>query len=86
MSAETKQILMIASRQPTEALRMASGLTLLDDVVEVAVLGALERNDANSEQLEALDFADVPVTELEGGGAVDALAEQLMKADVVFNV
>jgi hypothetical protein len=84
MSDEIKQILMIASRRPTEALRMATGLTLLDDQVRVTVLGELEKNPANEEQMEALDFSDVPVTEIVDEASFDVLAQQLFEADVVY--
>jgi hypothetical protein len=57
-----KNILVIAKRDKTEALRMAAGLTLLDDVVKVAVLGSLEGTPAVQEQIEVLEFAEVPVT------------------------
>ena len=84
MSGETKQILMIATRRPTEALRMATGLTLLDDQVRVTVLGELEQNPANEEQMEALDFSDVPVTQIVDEASFDVLAQQLYEADVVY--
>ena len=82
--SETKQILMIAKRKPTEALRMATGLTLLDDQVRVVVMGELEDNEANAEQMEALDFSEVPVTEVVDEASFEVLAEQLFQADVVF--
>lgn len=84
--SETKHILMIGGQMPTEALRMASGLTLLDDQVQVAILGGLEDNAANAEQLEALEFAEVPIQELARNESVESLAELLIKADVVFSV
>ena len=65
MSGNTKRILVVARDDKVEALRMASGLTLLDDEVRVAVLGGLD--EAASEvqmQLESLDFADLPVARL----------------------
>lgn len=39
--AEPKRILMVAARNKAEALRMAAGLMLLDDRIEVAVWGAM---------------------------------------------
>ena len=84
MSNETKNILMIAAHKTTEALRMATGLTLLDDQVRIAVLGVLEQNPANEEQLEALEFSEVPVTEIPDESNIGALIEQLYGSDVVF--
>ncbi len=80
----TKQILVIALDRRTEALRMAAGLTLLDDPVQVMVCGELD-GDAE-EHLEALDFAEVPVERVdasthEGMGRV---AAGVINADAVY--
>ena len=81
----TKNILMIARHKKIEALRMAAGLTLLDDAVNVLVCGELEDSTAASEQLEALEFSDVPVTRLENADSkADAIAMAISKADVVY--
>jgi hypothetical protein len=85
--AEQKHILMVAVQKPTEALRMASGLTLLDDAVAIAVWGRLPEGPAAAEQMEALEFADVPVAELAPGqDALAQLARQIMDNDVVYCV
>lgn len=82
----TKNILMIARDKKIEALRMASGLTLLDDKVSVLVLGKLEDSAAANEQLEALEFSDVPVTTQLGNLAeqFQAMALAISLADVVY--
>ncbi|MFW5909254.1 MAG: hypothetical protein ACOCUM_00630, partial [Thiohalospira sp.] len=81
--SNTKQILVIARDRKTEALRMATGLTLLDDAVSVAAWGGLDRDDEEVEmQLEALDFSDVPVTELTTDAAGD-LAGMINESDAV---
>lgn len=81
----TKNILMIARHKKIEALRMAAGLTLLDDAVNVLVCGELEDSTDASEQLEALEFSDVPVTRLENADSkADAIAMAISKADVVY--
>lgn len=86
MSSETKNILMIARNKKVEALRMATGLTLLDDVIRVAVIGDIDREDADVElQLESLDFADVPVVDIDESNASE-LAEMMVNSDVVFVV
>lgn len=86
MSDEIKNVLMIARNKKTEALRMATGLTLLDDVVQIAVVGELDRSDAEVEvQLESLDFADVPVVDIDEN-APAVLAEMIVNADVVYVV
>lgn len=82
--AEAKRILMVAIDKKVEALRMASGLTLLDDQVAIAAWGALPEGPEVVEQLEALDFADVPVERV--GQDVEALANRIINSDVVFFV
>jgi len=77
---------MIARNKKTEALRMATGLTLLDDAVRVAVVGELDRADAEVElQLESLEFAEVPVVDIDARQA-RTLAEMIVNSDVVYVV
>ncbi|MFP3873926.1 MAG: hypothetical protein ACLFQT_04945 [Thiohalophilus sp.] len=84
--SESKEILVVARDRKSEALRMATGLTLLDDVVNVAVWGELDREDDEvAMQLEALDFSDVPVTELATNMAAK-LAGMINQANVVYIV
>ncbi len=79
-----KEILVVALDKRSEALRMAAGLTLLDDPVRVALCG--ETDAGAEEHLEALDFAEVPLerldTETEQG--MQALARQITQADAVY--
>jgi hypothetical protein len=86
MSNETKNVLMIARNKKVEALRMATGLTLLDDVIRVAIIGDIDRESPDVElQLESLDFADVPVVDVDANNAGE-LAEMVVNSDVVFVV
>lgn len=85
MSNQAKNILVVARYRKTEALRMASGLTLLDDPVSVLVCGELEPSEELDVQLEALEFADVPLTRIADEAAVaGALAGAVSQADVVY--
>lgn len=85
--ADQKRILMVAVEKPGEALRMASGLTLLDDVVAIAAWGKLPTGPEVAEQMEALEFADVPLVELDpAADALTALARQIIDNDVVYCV
>ncbi|MCB1756862.1 MAG: hypothetical protein KDJ38_15165 [Gammaproteobacteria bacterium] len=86
MSDGTKKILMIAQHDKPEALRMASGLTLLDDEVSVLVIGQLGGDEETSLQMEALEFAEVPVTPLDQSRDEDLgrLADGIVQSDVVF--
>ena len=83
---EQKNVLVVARGRMIEALRMASGLTLLDDRVEVVVLGTLPEGPAATEQLEALDFAEVPLAyfDAETDESFAALAQRVCAADAVF--
>lgn len=81
-----KQILVVAKYNQAEALRVAAGLTLLSDVVRVAVLGRLAQDSAVQEQKEVLDFAEVPCEELEAesSDSYSLLAQALLAADLVY--
>lgn len=85
--ADQKHILMVAVQKPAEALRMASGLTLLDDAVAIAAWGRLPEAADVAEQMEALEFADVPVVEIDPAtDALAALARHIIDSDVVYCV
>ena len=86
MNDETKNVLMIARNKKSEALRMATGLTLLDDIIRVAIVGDIDRDDPEvGLQLESLDFAEVPVTDIDASNAKE-LAELIVNSDVVYVV
>ncbi|HEY9200696.1 MAG TPA: hypothetical protein VIQ81_03775 [Gammaproteobacteria bacterium] len=82
----SKNVLMIARNKKVEALRMAAGLTLLDDIIKVAVVNGIDRDAEDvSLQLESLDFADVPVIDVGDSNAAE-FAEMVVNSDVVFVV
>jgi hypothetical protein len=82
-----KNILVIAKHNQAEALRVAAGLTLVDDVVKVAVLGRLEESASVREQLDALDFAEVPREVLnDSDKSATILAQYVLEADVVYMI
>jgi len=81
----TKNILVIAKNNKVEALRVAVGLVLLDDTVKVDVLGELDDSPQIQEQLEVLEFADVPHEILnDHAKLIDKLAQELVSSDVVY--
>lgn len=82
--AQPKRILMVPIDKQIEALRMASGLTLLDDAVAIAAWGSLPEGPEADEQMEALEFADVPMDRLDRD--IDQLAQRIINSDVVFFV
>lgn len=88
MTEGVKQILVVARDDKVEALRMATGLTLLDDAVRVAVLGDMDETaDDVQLQLESLEFADVPVLHI--GASAEGfsdLAGMMIQSDTVFVV
>jgi len=87
--AEQKHILMLALDKKVEALRMASGLTLLDDRIDIVTLGSLPDGDDAAEQLEALKFAEVPMIGLKPEPAqadMATLAARIIASDVVYCV
>lgn len=80
-----KNILVIAKHNKVEALRVAAGLTLMDDLVKVAVLGGLDDSPPVREQLEALDFGEVPREMFDDSTQVtETLARDMLSADVVY--
>lgn len=80
-----KNILVIAKHNKVEALRVAAGLTLADDIVKVMVLGGLDESAPVREQLDALDFAEVPREMLDDSTqGTETLARDLLNADVVY--
>ena len=80
-----KNILVIAKHNKVEALRVAAGLTLMDDMVSVAVLGGLDDSPSVQEQIEALDFGEVPRKVYDDSVQVtEDLARDLLSADVVY--
>lgn len=85
MSSPKKSILVIARHNKVEALRVAAGLTLLDDAVRIAVLGSLEETPAVLEQLEVLEFAEVALSRYGERGLADpALARDVIASDAVY--
>jgi hypothetical protein len=88
MAEEVKHVLMVARDDKLEALRMAAGLTLLDEVVRVVVIGELDESSEDAQmQLEALEFADVsPVRLGEDDAGVRALAGMMIESDTVFMI
>lgn len=80
-----KNILVIAKNNKVEALRVAVGLVLLDDKVKLDVQGKLDDSPQIQEQLEVLEFADVPCELLEDQAhPIDKLAQDLIGSDVVY--
>jgi hypothetical protein len=68
---------------------MTSGLTLLDHPIQVLIWGKLPESPEVAEQMEALEFSEVPMTELDPVDVVATyatVAAQIMNSDVAYFV
>lgn len=88
--AETKRIAVVVRDRQGEALRIAAGLTLADDTVEVFVLDRLlDRNDpVVARPLELINDLGLSVYSNEPGNgftnlSLDELAGKLLECDIV---
>jgi len=87
----TKSILILGRRDPTEAMRVAAGLTIFNHTPSVVFLVAVPDTPENAEMAELLEFSDieskttVPDQSLPHIGA-DALAAAVLAADGVINI
>ncbi|MBB4302762.1 thioesterase domain-containing protein [Rhodobium orientis] len=94
MAVTEKKILLLARRDHTEAMRVASGLTIVGHQVRLVFMTEpVAQTEANAEQAELLDLADIEpettvpemadeLTHLDAA----ALGEAIAAADVVINV
>jgi len=89
---QTKQLVVLARRDHTEAMRMAAGLTIAGHGVRLIFMnGPVAETPENAEQAETLELCDIePETTVAGeelpfvDGAALSLA--LLKADSVINL
>ena len=88
---QTKSILVLGRRDPTEAMRVAAGLTIFNHTLNVVFLVPVPDSPENAEMAELLEFSDieskttVPDQSLPHIGA-DALAAAIVAADDVINI
>jgi hypothetical protein len=88
---QTKSILMLARRDPTEAMRVAAGLTIFSHTPSMMFMVPVADTPENTEMAELLEFSDVeskttvPDQTLPHIGAED-LAAAILAADVVINI
>ncbi len=88
---QTKSILMLGRRDPTEAMRVAAGLTIFNHTLNVVFLVPVADTPENAEMAELLEFSDIetkttlPNQALPHIGA-DALAAAILAADEVINI
>jgi hypothetical protein len=88
---KTKSILILGRRDPTEAMRVAAGLTIFNHRLNLVFLVPVPDSPENAEMAELLEFSDieskttVPDQSLPHIGA-DALAAAVLAADGVINI
>ena len=88
---QTKSILVLGRRNPTEAMRVAAGLTIFNHELSVVFLVPVPDTPENAEMAELLEFSDIeakttlPDQALPHIGA-DALAAAVLAADEVINI
>lgn len=87
----SKKIAVVVRDRQVEALRMAIGLTLVDDVIDIFVLNRrLEHSDKTNLNIETLQELEMNIySNIEQGGGVNVLsdselASSLLKYDHVL--
>lgn len=94
MAKDTKSLLVLARRDHTEAMRVASGLTISGHEVRLVFMTEpVADTEANAEQAELLDLAEIEpeTTVVEMGEELDlldarGLADAIAAADAVINI
>ncbi len=90
--SNTKSILILGRRDPTEAMRVAAGLTIYDHQTTLVFMKPVAVTEENVEMAELLEFSDVEsFTILATDNSIphiDAitLATALIEADEVINI
>lgn len=90
--SRTKSILILGRRDPTEAMRVAAGLTIFGHLPSLVFTVAVPETPQNEEMAELLDFSDVESkTTVVGDGALpvidaEALAIAMLEADEIINI
>ncbi|MGB5261313.1 MAG: hypothetical protein WBO34_12430 [Gammaproteobacteria bacterium] len=88
---QTKSVLMLGRRDPTEAMRVAAGLTIFGHTPSVVFLVPVPDTPENVEMAELLEFSDIeakttlPDQSLPHIGA-EALAAAVLAADEIINI
>ena len=88
---QTKSILMLGRRDPTEAMRVAAGLTIFGHTPSVVFLVPVPDTPENAEMAELLEFSDIEAQttlpdQAQPQIGVEALAAAVLAADEVINI
>jgi hypothetical protein len=88
---QTKSILMLGRRDPTETMRVAAGLTIFGHTPIVVFMVPVPDTPENAEMAELLEFSDIESkTTLPGQSLpqinAEALAAAVLVADEIINI
>ena len=88
---QTKSILILARRDPTEAMRVAAGLTIFSHTPSMVFMVPVADTPENVEMAELLEFSDVESNTTVSDQTLpyieaDALAAAILAADTVINI
>lgn len=87
----TKSILMLGRRDPTEAMRVAAGLTIFSHTLSIVFMAPVADTPENNEMAELLEFSDIESKTTLPDQALpcidaDDLAAAILAADMVINL
>jgi len=88
----TRSILILGRRDPTEAMRVAAGLTIYDHKPRIIFMVPVPETPENTEMAELLEFSDVESQSTVSVGSplpqigVKELASAILEADEVINI
>ncbi len=83
-----KNILVIAIKDKVEALRVANGLSILHEVKVIAINGLNRDEPKITEQLEAMEFAEIPLLEIytDDGDYGKFIGDSILQSEEVFMI
>lgn len=88
---QTKKVLMLGRRDPTETMRVAAGLTIFGHTPDVVFLVPVPDTPENAEMAELLEFSDIEAKTTVPGQSlphigVEDLASAVIAADAIINI
>jgi len=87
-----KSILILGRRDPTEAMRIAAGLTIYDHRLSLVFMVPIPNTPKNQEMIELLEFSDITpgatvVNEFDFADInAETLAKAMVDADEIINI
>lgn len=90
--SNTKSILILSRNDPTEAMRVAAGLTIYDHRPAIVFMVPVPETPGNTEMAELLEFSDITskTTLITDSSlphiGIKALASAILEADEIINI